>query len=294
MRRQYRVAINMKIKFLGTAAAEGVPALFCSCPVCEKTRAEGGRSIRSRSQSLINDDLLIDFSADTYHHVLEQGLDLRKVKSLLITHGHDDHLYPFDLVYRSSPVYSKFPNGGKDKKPLDIYLTRSSGKLLRKCFNAEKLMIKDRTAVSVHYIKKFETFPSAGYTVTALKADHTGSLDPVFYIISKDGKNVLYAHDTGYFPKQTWDYIENSKIKFDLVSLDCTSAVLEKAYSYHMGLNACRDVKNRLLENGNATKSTLFCLNHFSHNCGYTYYELCKTAEKDGFIVAFDGLEIEF
>lgn len=61
-----------------------------------------------------------------------------------------------------------------------------------------------------------------------------------------------------------------------------------------MGLNACHDVKNRFLQNGNADKNTIFCLNHFSHNCGYTYYELCEIAEKDGFIVSFDGLEIEF
>ena len=34
----------MKIRYLGTAAAEGWPALFCSCPICTKARAEGGRS----------------------------------------------------------------------------------------------------------------------------------------------------------------------------------------------------------------------------------------------------------
>lgn len=138
-----------------------------------------------------------------------------------------------------------------------MYLTRKSGRILRKCFHAENIMVKDRKAISVHYIKKFETFETAGYTVTALQADYTANLDPVFYIVSKSGKNILYAHDTGFFPKQTWDYIENSKIKFDLVSLDCTSAILPKAYSYHMGLNVCRDVKNRLLQNGNADKNTI-------------------------------------
>lgn len=284
----------MKIKFLGTAAAEGFPAFFCSCRVCEKARAAGGRNIRSRSQSLINDDLLIDYSADTYYHTLVHGLDLRKVKSLLITHSHDDHLYPYDLTYRTSPVYAQFPNGGKDKKPLDIYVTKHSGKILRKCFIAEKVMIKDRKAVSVHRIKKFEPFETAGYSVTAVTADHDMKTDPVFYLISKDGKNILYGHDTGYFLKQTWDYIEKNKIKFDLVTLDCTCGEAEKSYSYHMGLNACRDVKKRLLQNGNADENTIFCLNHFSHTCGYTYDELCEIAEKEGFIVSFDGLEIEF
>ena len=35
----------MKLLYLGTAAAEGWPALFCSCPVCESARKEGGRNL---------------------------------------------------------------------------------------------------------------------------------------------------------------------------------------------------------------------------------------------------------
>lgn len=45
----------MKIKYLGTAAAEGVPAIFCRCEVCRKSKAAGGRNIRTRSQSIIDD-----------------------------------------------------------------------------------------------------------------------------------------------------------------------------------------------------------------------------------------------
>ena len=76
----------MKIKFLGTAAAEGIPALFCDCEICERVRRLGGKNIRTRSQALINDDLLIDFPADTYLHVLNYGLELHKINNCIITH----------------------------------------------------------------------------------------------------------------------------------------------------------------------------------------------------------------
>ena len=56
---------KMKMTWLGTAAAEGWPAMFCRCPSCTESAKHGGKSIRSRSQSLVNDDLLIDFPADT-------------------------------------------------------------------------------------------------------------------------------------------------------------------------------------------------------------------------------------
>ncbi len=64
----------MRIKYFGTAAAEGFPGLFCSCEACERARKAGGKNIRTRSQALIDRALLIDFPADTYMHVLHGGL----------------------------------------------------------------------------------------------------------------------------------------------------------------------------------------------------------------------------
>ena len=51
----------MKIKFLGTAAAEAYPAMFCDCENCKKAESLGGKNIRTRSQALIENDMLIDF-----------------------------------------------------------------------------------------------------------------------------------------------------------------------------------------------------------------------------------------
>jgi len=64
----------MRIKYFGTAAAEGFPGLFCSCEACERARKAGGKNIRTRSQALIDRALLIDFTTDTYMHVLHGGL----------------------------------------------------------------------------------------------------------------------------------------------------------------------------------------------------------------------------
>lgn len=81
----------MKLKYLGTAASEGVPALFCNCKYCKKARKLGGKNIRTRSQTMINDDLLVDFGPDTYLHVLQNGINLLDIKNVLITHCHQDH-----------------------------------------------------------------------------------------------------------------------------------------------------------------------------------------------------------
>ena len=66
----------MKLQYLGTAAAEGWPALFCDCESCRRARIVGGRNIRTRSQAMLDDRLLIDMPPDTYHHLLTNNIDI--------------------------------------------------------------------------------------------------------------------------------------------------------------------------------------------------------------------------
>ena len=87
----------MRVTFLGTAAAEGFPAVFCNCRFCKEARILGGKNLRTRSQSLVNDDLLIDLPADTYHHFLMNHIEGHKIKYLFVTHPHQDHFYPEEL-----------------------------------------------------------------------------------------------------------------------------------------------------------------------------------------------------
>ena len=87
----------MNLKYLGTAAAEAVPAPFCECDICEKARQKGGNNIRTRSQAIVDGAILIDFPPDTYMHTLQNSIKLCKVSACIITHPHHDHLYPDEL-----------------------------------------------------------------------------------------------------------------------------------------------------------------------------------------------------
>ena len=66
----------------------------------------------------------------------------------------------------------------------------------------------------------------------------------------------------------------------------------EKAYSNHMGIKACCDVKERLLKK-NADETTVFCLHHFSHNGKLNHEDLVNEAKKIGFEVTYDTVEFE-
>ena len=69
----------MKFQYLGTAAAEGIPALFCDCEICREASLRGGKELRMRSGALVNDQLLIDLSPDLFAAKLQFNLDLSKV-----------------------------------------------------------------------------------------------------------------------------------------------------------------------------------------------------------------------
>ena len=278
----------MKIKFYGTAAAEGVPDLFCNCDVCKRTRAAGGRNIRTRSQALVNGELLIDFPPDTLLHTLNCGLDLPSIIKCIITHSHADHLYTDDILMRR-PDFTHVNPGG-EVLPFDVYISKVGAEAI---FRNDSPFLHDGKTIVVHTVEAFQPFAVGRYQITGLTADHAPATGPLFYAVSDGEKALLYANDTGYFPEETWAWLEREKPRFDLISLDCTGGIRDDYRRSHMCLPVNAEVRDRLMAIGCADEKTIFCVHHFSHNGGATYDEIVPVAEKMGFVVTYDGLEIE-
>ena len=76
----------MKITVLGCGAAEGIPAMFCNCTLCKQALER--RIYRTRSQILINDDLLVDFPPDTYYRSMMRGINLGKIENVIVINKH--------------------------------------------------------------------------------------------------------------------------------------------------------------------------------------------------------------
>ena len=283
------VKFYMKFKYFGTAAAEGFPGLFCSCEHCVRAQKAGGKNIRTRSQALVNNNLLIDFPADTYHHIIKDGLNLTKVKNIIITHSHEDHFYPKDLHM----AYPPFAYGADKQKitPINIYGNESVNSYAGE-FKTE--------IVKFHEIYAFRELFIDNYVVTPLKADHDQSQNCFIYVIEDNindisAKKILYGNDTGYFPYETWDYLHENHTgsnKFDFVSLDATSIAIDCRHG-HMGIDCGAEVRDRLVKMGSADDKTVFCFHHFSHNGAKIYDELVPIAKDMGFIVSYDGMEID-
>ena len=268
----------MKLTYLGTAAAEGFPAVFCHCAYCNEARRLGGKNIRTRSQAIVNDDLLIDLPADTYSHFLSNGIEGDKIPHVILTHAHPDHLYPTELAFRNS-VYAH----DMQTPTLTVY---GSSKTLESIPCYENIHLSP--------LRAFESVTIGKYRVTPLPAKHMLESEAFIYIIQGD-KTILYAHDTGYFYDEVFSYIEKNKITFDLISLDCTYVnITVPDEECHMGFpNILRCIK-RLTDIGAVNEKTLKYANHFSHNGNPIHHLIENISEKYDMCVSYDGCAVEF
>ena len=272
----------MKIKYLGTAAYEGVPSLFCNCPACKKAKMLGGRNLRSRSQALINGELLLDFGPDTVWHFLKYGFDWENICGCLITHSHSDHLYPEDI--RMAAEYYTH-----EHRTVRFYSARSGYDKIKEVAD------KAGEGVEVTLIEAGKRFTVGKYDVLPMWANHSAGTSPVIYSIGCGDKKMLYAHDTGIFPERTWELLKREG-RYDLLSLDCTGCLGLGGdwVDEHMSFGTVLKTVKRLREEGLADDKTVIVINHFSHNYGQVYDEMLEEAERHGITVSYDGLEIEF
>ena len=278
----------MQIKYLGTAAYEGVPALFCDCEVCRKSRNTGGRALRTRSQALIDGRLLLDFNADTFCHCLTYGLNIQNIEHCLITHAHSDHLYAEDIsMLREGYAHPK------KGYTITFYGTEVIANTIKNRLQPG-VMQADKPLLHLKTIKPFDSFRAGEYQIVAYPAVHDKASGPLFYQVSNGEKTLLYAHDTGYFSDSVWDYFKKHKVHFDFVSLDCTCGN-SVGCGCHMGLGEDVKIKTRMLEEGFADSGTAFVASHFSHNgIDAVYDDFVPIALENGILTAFDGMCIDF
>lgn len=285
----------MKIKYLGTAAAEGIPGLFCSCELCKKVRQTRGKDIRTRSSAIIDERLKLDFGPDSFLQMMRFDLDYSNLTNVLITHTHEDHLCIGELFCRLEGL-SQVPDNAPT---LYVYGNEHVGD-----------MLATRKTKRLEFVQMYPFQPVEidGYVVTPLDAVHCFSKlgngeyqisfndrlidrteQALMYLIEKDGQSILYAHDSGGLTKEDAEYLVGKKI--DIISLDCTNGSYGWLPGIHMSAKANLELREYMYQTGIADAHTVFVANHFSHNGYLPYEEMEKILP--GFIVSYDGLELE-
>lgn len=270
----------MQLTYLGTAASECFPALFCNCEYCREARRLGGKNIRTRSQALINNDLLIDLPADTYWHFVQNGIEGDAIRYLLITHAHEDHFYKDDLFLR----WGAYAHNMR-AETLQVFCPKTVYDSFDGQFPPNVVIIP---------LEAFRTVTIGNYRVTPLPARHMPGAEAFLYLVEGD-KTLLYAHDTGYLYDEVFTYIEQNGIRLDMATMDCTNVEIPLPDDGgHMGLPNIKRVIDRLQNMGAVGESTIVYVNHFSHNGNPLQTHLEELAAPYGYRVSYDGCCVEF
>lgn len=276
----------MKLTFLGTGAAEGVPAMFCNCPFCRDARERG--ELRTRSQLLLDGELSVDFPPDAFYHSTRRGVDFSALKYVLVSHSHQDHFCANDFLMRgykfarnmTEPELSVF--GGEETCEMFCEGTR------------REMRAEVGEHIRLYVVSAFEEVSFGGWKIYPLKAKHS-SKDPLVFLIEKDGKRVFHLHDTGLLPEEDYEFLARvGGAPADAAVLDCT-LLFDRAdkNARHMGLYEDMEVLSRLEALGLADGHTKKIVTHFSHNAEPTAERLRRAEEQFGVIAAYDGMELE-
>ena len=281
--------VVMEIIFLGTAAAEGWPALFCECGNCMKAMKAGGKNIRTRSSVMMGDRYKVDFPPETLVQMQREKMGLSGLEHLFITHQHSDHLEVEELFYKASPYFSHTSG-----KPLYVYGSEVTvNKIKAVCkLSMQESDPEDRLekmGIFLREITPGNEFKAGSLNVIPLEADHSpGSL---IFLFADKGNVILYGNDTGIFPESAWKIL--SGFRLDMAVLDCTTGGLKTANRGHMGIDGVSLVVERMRRENMLKKDCRIFATHFSHNGGLLHRELEERLKAVNVRAAFDGLRVK-
>ncbi len=280
----------MRVLFLGTSAATSFPLAFCKCRVCEQARINKGKDTRKRSSLVINDDLLIDFGPDTVTAAAMYNVDLTRIRYILQTHGHSDHFDSGHFITRHKEY------AVENVQPICLIASEKTVRSLDRWMKSQNPNVDlfdrawlDMLNTDIRYINNGECVKVGVYTVTGIESLHDIGENSLIYVISCDGKNILYGTDLLQISDKAWDILKSFRL--DLVILDQTYGAGFNAGG-HLDAGQVVDIIKRMKEERIIDENSLVYATHISHEGNDIHDIMEELAVKNGYHIAFDGLEM--
>lgn len=274
----------MKLQIWGSGAGEGVPALFCRCDTCRRARELGGKELRTRSCSLIDDRVMLDFSPDMFYNAYRYGRDLQDLSAVVFTHSHIDHLDSAELCMKA-PDYCDLPEG----RLLPLYGNSTCIAEIQRQLRFDLGRVPDIFAF--HTLQPFAPVEIGPLRLTPLPATHAPQEQAFLLLLEQAGVRYLHCLDSAMPPAETLDFLAGTRL--DGITMDCTYGSSREQSESHMGLSANVQLKQRLLAQGSADANTKFLLSHIAHHARLPHEELAALAAQEGLLTAYDGFTLE-
>lgn len=280
--------------FLGTGAGEQYPGIWCACPNCRQARQLGGRNIRRNSSAVLGNHTLLDGGPSLPLLLQEQGLSPLTIETIVVTHSHEDHFFPFYLRWRFFPAAeSPHPKVGPTctkPLPLTIYGNKKVAEL---AFRAVKEDLKAHH-LEIAVLKPWEKVTAKHLSLIPIKANHDFRQDCFNYILEYKKKTILYAVDTAWFLPETREFLKG--FRFDLVVMEGTLGFYKQDDDIspgHSDFYTNKRAREWMLEENLIQTGTLFAITHTGPHQAPPHEKCAPLLEKWGLTLAYDGLRID-
>ncbi|OGS90799.1 MAG: phosphonate metabolism protein PhnP [Gallionellales bacterium GWA2_59_43] len=185
----------MRLTFLGTGAAGGVPLWGCDCPVCVRARVDA--SVRRQPNCALLEAGEVRLLLDAGVMDVAERFPPGALNAVLVTHFHADHVQGlFHLRW--------------GKGELDVYSPHDR----EGCADLYKLP----GPLKFKQLSKFETFELGDVRITAVPLVH--SKPTLGYCFEHDGARLAYLSDCSDLPPATFDFLK--RWQPHTLCLDCT------------------------------------------------------------------------
>ncbi len=261
----------MKLEFLGTGAADYL-----------LERDSENREFRRYSSLLIDDTILIDPGPHIFHYAESYGKPhlFDSVKTVIITHSHEDHLCA-ESVKRLSEIAPDCVFAGS---AVSLEVIREGG-----------------AEVRFEVIKPFERYAFGAYTIVPLYANHsTGRYDEqtMLYSIETETQKLYYGSDTGWIPNASWDYMVDRE--YDAMIFELTIGESSNDYrifghtSLEMLKIMLRTIRVRDKKRCAVNYGCKFFTTHHARTLHFDQATLAATLAPLNVTPAYDGFITEF
>lgn len=253
----------MRIKFLGSGAAEGIPAINCDCDHCTRAREEGGRLLRERSAllfSLPGYELLVDCPPDIRSLINRYGID--RVDGILATRARYDHVGGLKEF--------EFWAGG-----VDFLAEEALFEIIKREHWTELL---DTVMFHIPYYPAASLYVG-GFSIVPFAARRHR---PIFGIsVKENDTRVVYTSDT---PARLTNYARRVMWECDLLIVNVPT--FEPVSANHISVPQAIELKEEV-------KAGQLILTYINHE-NKPHDELAAYARQfDGVSVAYDGMDVE-
>lgn len=206
----------MRVTFLGTGGAGGVPRFGCTCPSCQRAR-DHSQHVRRPCSALVEDGnhkILLDAGLMDLHERFEPG----ELSAIVLTHYHPDHVQ--GLLHlrwgkgKSIPVYGPpDPDGFAD-------------------------LFKHPGILDIASLQAFKALELGDFRLTPLPLNHS-KLTFGYAIAHRESARFAYMTDTLGLPQATDDFLRRWRPGH--IAVDCSHPPIDvsgKAPSNHNDVTA--------------------------------------------------------